>query len=82
MSSGLLSNRVAVVCGASRGIGRAIAEVFARAGARVCLVARDAEAVERAAREIAEASGSETYAIAADVGAREVPAALVEAVQG
>lgn len=81
MSSALLNNRVAVVCGASRGIGRAIAEAFAHAGARVCLVARDGETVERTAREIAEAAGSEVCAIAADLGAPEVPAMLVKAMQ-
>lgn len=44
--------RVALVTGASRGIGLAVAEAFVAAGARVCLTARDADRLGRAAAEL------------------------------
>ncbi|GAA5029676.1 SDR family oxidoreductase [Streptomyces siamensis] len=44
--------RVAIVTGASRGIGLAVAEALAGAGARVCVTARDADAVHRAAQRV------------------------------
>ena len=47
-----LVGRHALVTGASRGIGRAIAQTLAIAGARVTLVARDVDALQDAAREI------------------------------
>ncbi len=50
--AGRLDGRAAVVTGAARGIGRATAEVYAREGARVLVVDRDADAAEAAAREI------------------------------
>src|SRR5689334_5208083 len=59
-----LEGKVAVVTGASRGIGRAIALAYARAGARVVLSSRKQEAVEAVAEEI-RVSGGEALAVAA-----------------
>jgi 3-oxoacyl-[acyl-carrier protein] reductase len=47
-----IEGRVALVLGASRGIGRGIAAALAREGARVAISSRSAEALEAAAREI------------------------------
>jgi 3-oxoacyl-[acyl-carrier protein] reductase len=52
-----LRDRVAVVTGAGRGIGAATARLFARAGARVALVDRDAASVSRTAAQITADSG-------------------------
>jgi NAD(P)-dependent dehydrogenase (short-subunit alcohol dehydrogenase family) len=57
----------ALVTGASRGLGEALARELARQGARVVLVAREHEPLEAVARSIA-AAGGEAHALPADVG--------------
>jgi len=53
---GILDSKVAIVTGASRGIGRAIAETFVREGARVVICGRKQESIEQVAREIGPAA--------------------------
>jgi NAD(P)-dependent dehydrogenase (short-subunit alcohol dehydrogenase family) len=57
-----LSGRLALITGASRGIGAATAEAFARAGAHVVLVARTASALEEVEDRIHASGGSATIA--------------------
>ena len=66
-----LEGRVAVVTGASRGLGRAIAEGLASAGANVVMAARNAEMLQQAATEVAEATGREALAVPTDVTKRD-----------
>jgi len=62
-----LTDRVAIVTGAGKGIGRAIAEALARAGAHVAAVDIDAAAAEGTATAVG-ASGRRSLGLAADVG--------------
>ena len=64
--SSLLTNRVVVVTGASRGLGTAIAKGCADAGARVVLAARNAAELEALAAQI-EAAGGTALAVPTDV---------------
>jgi NAD(P)-dependent dehydrogenase (short-subunit alcohol dehydrogenase family) len=61
-----LSNRIALITGASTGIGRAIAGAYAAEGARLVLAARHADKLEAAAEEIRRAGG-EARAMPADI---------------
>ncbi|MCU1282198.1 MAG: 3-oxoacyl-[acyl-carrier protein] reductase, partial [bacterium] len=63
---GLLTNKVALVLGASRGIGASAAAALARAGARVVVAARDTRALEEVAASIRR-EGSEAHAIPTDI---------------
>ena len=64
--SGLLTNRVAVISGASKGLGKAMALALAAEGARIALVSRDKEQLDSVAAEIA-AAGGDASVHAADV---------------
>jgi NAD(P)-dependent dehydrogenase (short-subunit alcohol dehydrogenase family) len=66
MDEGPMRGRVAVVAGASKGIGAATAEAFAAAGAAVVLGARDIAALEAVVSRIA-ASGGRAVAVRTDV---------------
>src|SRR5215472_14773586 len=61
-----LAGKVALITGASRGIGAATARLFAREGARVVLAARSEEEMTRLAEEI-RAGGGEVLAVKTDV---------------
>jgi NAD(P)-dependent dehydrogenase (short-subunit alcohol dehydrogenase family) len=74
-----LDGRLALVTGASRGIGAATAEALAAAGARVVLAARDGDALEAVAQRI-EAAGGTARAVPSDVSKREQVEALFGAV--
>jgi NAD(P)-dependent dehydrogenase (short-subunit alcohol dehydrogenase family) len=71
-----LENKVAVITGASRGIGRAIALRLAQAGAKVVVSSRKLENVKDTADEI-EATGGEALPLQAHVGRTDEVAALV-----
>jgi NAD(P)-dependent dehydrogenase (short-subunit alcohol dehydrogenase family) len=73
-----LDGRVALVAGASKGIGAATAEAFAAAGASVVLGARDLDALQGVVRRI-ESGGGRALAVRTDVSDEESMRALVEA---
>jgi 3-oxoacyl-[acyl-carrier protein] reductase len=68
-----LDGRVALVCGASRGLGRAIADELAAEGATLAVCSRDAERLEAAAAELG------ALALAADLAVPGEPTRVVEA---
>jgi NAD(P)-dependent dehydrogenase (short-subunit alcohol dehydrogenase family) len=78
---GLLTGRVAIVTGASKGIGRVTSQVFAAQGARVVCGARTEHLVEETAARIRD-DGGEAVAVTADVsredGARKLVATALE----
>jgi NAD(P)-dependent dehydrogenase (short-subunit alcohol dehydrogenase family) len=73
----LLENQVAIVTGAGRGIGKAIALAFAREGADIVAVARTKEEIEETCREVG-ALGRQGLAITADVTKADQIAGMVQ----
>ncbi|MBI4589601.1 MAG: SDR family oxidoreductase [Candidatus Rokubacteria bacterium] len=66
-----LHERVALVTGASKGIGRAVALALGTEGARVAMCARDLATLDAAAADIRAKSGAEVFTVAADLSTLE-----------
>jgi len=71
---GILKDKVAIVTGASRGIGKSIAEVFAREGAKVVICGRKQETLDQVAAELGEG----VKAVACHVGKADQIQGLVD----
>ncbi|MGH3019687.1 MAG: SDR family NAD(P)-dependent oxidoreductase, partial [Gaiellaceae bacterium] len=69
-----LEGKVALVCGASRGLGRAVAEELAGEGASVAVCSRDADRLAATAAEI----GPDVLAVPADLAVAGEPTRVVE----
>src|ERR1700752_2869576 len=74
----LLANKIAIVTGSGRGIGRAIAQRFGEEGASLMLAARTAAEVEKTAQEIIARGGRAEWA-ALDLNSEENCMRLVRA---
>src|SRR3978361_2230157 len=62
-----IRGKSALITGAASGIGRAIAETFAKAGAHICIADISIEAAQKAAADIAAAHGVKACAVMMDV---------------
>ena len=75
-----LTGRVAVVTGSTKGIGRAMAEGLAEAGASVVVSSRKQDLCDQVAAEIASTTGVQTFGLACHVGDWDAIPAFVDAV--
>lgn len=73
-----LKDKVAIVGGASRGLGKGCAFGLAREGARVAICARNGERLTAVAEEIRQATGASVLTVVGDLANEETVAALVE----
>ena len=80
MDYGITGKR-ALVCAASKGLGRGCAEALAAEGVNLVINARGTEALEAAAAEIRAAHGVEVRTVAADITTQEGQAQVIEAAQ-
>ena len=62
-----LKNKIAMVGGASKGLGHAVARALAAEGALVSIASRDSDAIQRAAETITRETGGRAFAVAADL---------------
>jgi len=73
-----LKDRVAIIGGGSKGLGRACADSLAHEGANLVICSRNAEELDRVAGEISAATGVEVLAVAGDLSQLEDIQALVK----
>jgi len=73
-------NKVAIVTGASRGIGKGIALGFAREGYRVCIVSRDEQCLKNTAQEITKETNQQLVHYSADVSDPNAPHNILQVV--
>lgn len=76
-----LTGRTVVVTGGSRGLGRAMVQAFAEAGATVVIASRDEAACQEVASEVAEATGVRTLGLGLHVGTWDGLEPFVDRVQ-
>ena len=76
-----LSNKIAMVGGASRGLGLAVARALAAEGARVSIASRDASAIKKAAAEIKQQTGADALPVVADLRSADAIEAWFRATQ-
>ena len=74
-----LKNKVAIIGGASKGLGRASAQVLAEEGAKITICSRTSADLEQAATEIRESTGSEVMTYAADLDKLDSITGMIEA---
>src|SRR6266702_3598175 len=75
-----LAGRVALVCGSTKGLGRAVAKGLAQEGARVAINGRHDDSVERVAQQLSSETGHSVAPFVADVGVPAQAEDLVERV--
>src|SRR6266566_2007043 len=75
-----LAGRVALVCGSTKGLGRAVAKALAQEGARVAVNGRHDDSVEHVAQQLSSEAAQAVAPFVADVGDAAQAAALVERV--
>src|SRR5213592_4962095 len=75
-----LAGRVALVCGSTKGLGRAVAKALAHEGARVAINGRHEDSVEHAAQQLSSESAQTVMPFVADVGDPAQAEGLVERV--
>lgn len=81
MTDNLLTGRLALITGGTRGIGRACARAMAAAGAEVVLTGRDAQAAKATAEAIAAETGAAVTGMSLDVLEMASPESTFEAVE-
>ena len=74
-----LKGKVAIVGGASKGLGRACAQVLAEEGAKVAVCSRSKPDLEKAAQEIRDTTGADVLAFAGDLDRHDTIKALITA---
>src|SRR3989442_3443608 len=73
-----LAGRVALVCGSTKGLGRAVAKALAQEGARVAINGRHQDSVERVAQQLEAETSRTVVPLVADVGTPAEAEGMVE----